>query len=60
MFSSELQLILMWFVMRTIVTAVYSSGYTRGRLPLEILLIPWGVISARSLWAKSMGERAMR
>ena len=55
--SAELQLVLMWFLMQSIVTMVYYSGYSRGRLPMELMLIPWALISARSLWQSLRGGR---
>jgi 4-amino-4-deoxy-L-arabinose transferase-like glycosyltransferase len=42
----------------TILTAMYWGGLTRGRLPLEIIWLPWGasVVCAITQWACSAGE----
>ena len=51
-FNEDLQLLLMWFFMQSVVTAVYYSGYTRGRLPMEVLLIPWSLLVFRAAWLR--------
>lgn len=47
--SVELQLVCLWIAMQCVVAAVYGSAFSRDRLPMEVLLIPWAVISVFDL-----------
>jgi len=44
--SVELHLVLIWSVLMAALTAVYWGNLTRGRLPLELIWLPWGSIAA--------------
>jgi 4-amino-4-deoxy-L-arabinose transferase-like glycosyltransferase len=44
--SVELDLVLIWTLLMTALTIVYWGGLTRGRLPLEMMWLPWGSIAA--------------
>jgi hypothetical protein len=44
--SVELDLVLMWSLLMTALTIVYWGNLTRGRLPVELVWIPWGAIAA--------------
>ncbi len=47
--SAALHLVLLCTVVFLAIAAVYWGGLTRGRLPLEILWIPWGATAAWDL-----------
>lgn len=44
--SVELDLVVMWSLLMTALTIVYWGNLTRGRLPVELVWIPWGAIVA--------------
>jgi len=44
--SVELDMVLMWSLLTTALTIVYWGNLTRGRLPVELVWIPWSVIVA--------------
>ncbi len=44
--SVELHLVAMWSLVMIAVTIVYWGNLTRGRLPLEMVWIPWGSLAA--------------
>jgi hypothetical protein len=44
--SVELHLVLFWSLLMAALTAVYWGNLTRGRLPLELVWLPWGSIAA--------------
>ena len=50
--SSALHFNLLCTVFFTAVTIVYHGGLTRGRLPLEIIWIPFAALAAWSIWNK--------
>ncbi len=53
--STALRLALLCSLSMFIVTAVYWGNLTRGRLPLEMLWLPWGAHSAVVIWRKARG-----
>jgi 4-amino-4-deoxy-L-arabinose transferase-like glycosyltransferase len=40
-----------------LITAVYWGGLTRGRIPLEIVWLPWGAMTAWELWRRIYSHR---
>ena len=44
--SVELHLVSIWTLLMTALTMVYWGNLTRGRLPVEIVWLPWGSIAA--------------
>jgi hypothetical protein len=56
--SVPLHLCLICSAVLTLVTAVYWGALTRGRMPLEILWIPWGAWTAWDLARSLIGARS--
>jgi hypothetical protein len=50
--SIELDLISMWSLIMLVITIVYWGNLTRGRLPLEMVWIPWAAIAATDIFAR--------
>jgi 4-amino-4-deoxy-L-arabinose transferase-like glycosyltransferase len=50
--SIELDLISMWSLIMLGITIVYWGNLTRGRLPLEMVWIPWAAIAATDVFAR--------
>ena len=50
--SIELDLVLIWSLLMTALTIVYWGNLTRGRLPLELVWIPWGAIVASHIFRR--------
>jgi len=51
-FSFPLAMVLVWTMLMLALTAVYWGNLVRGRLPLELPWLPWGVQSAWSLYER--------
>jgi 4-amino-4-deoxy-L-arabinose transferase-like glycosyltransferase len=49
--SVELDLILIWSLILLAITVVYWGNLTRGRLPLEMVWIPWAAMAAADVFA---------
>jgi 4-amino-4-deoxy-L-arabinose transferase-like glycosyltransferase len=47
--SPALHLVLLWSLVLCGLTVVYWGNLVRGRLPLELVWIPWGVLAAHNL-----------
>ncbi|MBI2816465.1 MAG: glycosyltransferase family 39 protein [Acidobacteria bacterium] len=59
--SVELELIIVWSLLLAAITAVYWGNLTRGRLPLELLWLPWGSLAAVDLvnWCATYLKRKL-
>jgi len=58
--SIELELALMWSFVMTVITIVYWGNLTRGRIPLEMVWLPWGAIAAVELLEYCASRRRIR
>jgi 4-amino-4-deoxy-L-arabinose transferase-like glycosyltransferase len=56
--SVELHFALIWTLLSTVLTIVYWGNLTRGRLPVEIVWIPWGAMAAFNIF--SLRRRALK
>jgi hypothetical protein len=56
--TPALHLALMWTCILLALTCVYWGGLTRGRLPLEIIWLPWGVGAAFALFGLLLRRRS--
>ena len=50
--SPSLDIALLWLLTSLVTTAVYWGNLTRGRLPLEIVFLPWGAVAAEAAIAR--------
>ena len=51
-FSFPLAMVLLWTMLMLAVTAVYWGNLVRGRLPLELPWLPWGIQSGWSIYER--------
>lgn len=47
--TTQLHFVLLWVFAQMVVTAVYCGGLIRGRMLMEVVLLPWGAICAVAL-----------
>ena len=58
--SPSLDIALLWLLTSLVTTAVYWGNLTRGRLPLEIVFLPWGAVAAEAAIARLRARFPLR